>query len=350
MADVCAVTVTYGDRFESLCRTTIDRARAAGAKRIVVVDNGSHQASADALAQYAARHDDVDVIGFPENMGSAVGFAAGLEAAHSKSDLILLLDDDNWVLPDTLETLLSQRELLVDELGDQRVAVLAFRNDNGHHRRLRAGLSPKAVFSPPGAFLGIDLIHMVKRTVRERFGRSRAVVAKQPIKGLPYGPYGGMLVPAEALDEIGYPNRALRLYADDTEWTSRLRESGYLLVLSPDAEIEDADAKWIQGKGWSAVRSMLAPTGVMRLYYSTRNRTLFDAGAARRHRVRLRYFVNRCIVMAAVVILGFGKPEGRKAFLRGVRDGERSLRAGTPIDSLRAFPPLPAESGEEDQS
>lgn len=347
MTRVCAVTVTYGDRFSRLCRETVDRARESGAEPIVVVNNGLDAVGTVELTAYAAEHSDVLLVDMGENTGSARGFGAGLQAARGTADLIWLLDDDNWAEPATLATLVEQRERIVASCGHDRVAISAFRQDNGFHRRVRDGIPPARAYPPAGAFFGIDVAAFLVRALKEALAATRSASTAKTIPGVPYAPYGGLLVPVLALDDIGYPDESLGLYADDTEWTSRLPRSGYVLALSLTASLQDADPKWVASGKPSPLGSMLAANQMMRLYYSTRNRIMFDLRNTTGGAVRLRYQVNRFVVTAAVKLYGRKHREGRELFSRAVGDAERSVREGVTIDSFGVFAPLSQQTVEE---
>src|SRR5664279_2140705 len=102
MPEVCAVTVTYGDRFEALCKPTIERAFRAGVDRMVVIDNGSTLSSAQSLRAFSSEHSNVILISREDNEGSAAALGLALAAAsETHPTFIWLLDDDNWVEPST---------------------------------------------------------------------------------------------------------------------------------------------------------------------------------------------------------------------------------------------------------
>lgn len=70
------------------------------AQRIVVVDNGSADDSAEVARRYGA-----DVISWPENRGFAQAVNAGIQAATT--DWVLILNNDVGLPPDWLETMLA---------------------------------------------------------------------------------------------------------------------------------------------------------------------------------------------------------------------------------------------------
>ena len=81
MPEVCAVTVTYGDRYPRLASPTVIRALAAAASHVVVVDNGSLAPSRLAMENDFDQDPRVTVVHLGGNLGSAVGIAQGMQRA-----------------------------------------------------------------------------------------------------------------------------------------------------------------------------------------------------------------------------------------------------------------------------
>lgn len=322
MPRVVAVTVTYGNRFGRLCRETIERAFAAGAAELIVVDNGSAPQSASALRKFAANHDGVFLVRNEENLGSARAFGAGLTRAIERSpDFIWLLDDDNWVESDVLETLLAAQAEEAAASGDDGIVVCARRVPNAFHDRVLGGAPVGTIYPPAGAFLGFDgLTHLrrkLRRSVSDSVDATRARI--------PYAPYGGTLVRPRVAEEAGMPNPDLILYVDDTAWTSRIVAKGHAIVLVASAVIEDAEGKWVQQSSENSVSASIRSSHLDRLYLSTRNRVWFDRSRVSTTGACLRYACNRLIVMAIAALSLFrtSSRRGYRVFRRAVWDAER---------------------------
>src|SRR5690554_1149947 len=75
---VCAVTVTYGSRFD-LCRRTVQYALRSGIAHVILVDNGS--SDGDRLKTEFEKERRVSLVQTGANLGSAGGFAKGIEAS-----------------------------------------------------------------------------------------------------------------------------------------------------------------------------------------------------------------------------------------------------------------------------
>ncbi|PRB08867.1 hypothetical protein CQ044_00400 [Microbacterium sp. MYb64] len=317
---VIAVTVTYGDRFDRLCRETIVRVLRAGVGR-VVVDNGSSEASRAGLIALAAGDERILLVRNERNVGSARAFAAGLDVAKAQGpEFIWLLDDDNWVTADVLEKLLVVQQEEAGALGDPSVVVAARRVPNAFHERLSEGARVETVYPPAGAFLGFDLVTYTRRKLP--FRRTAGAASRPRI---PYAPYGGLLVRPAILDEVGSPLAELVLYSDDTVWTSQIAAAGHPIVLAAEAVIEDAEGKWTQETAQNSVGAAISSPHKDRLYLSTRNRIWYDASRVRSFSERLRYRVNRFVVMtvARISAVRNSSRAGFAVFKEAVEDGER---------------------------
>lgn len=338
---VCAVTVTYADR-AGLCEQVVRSALAGGAKHVVVVDNGSAEPSAQALARLARElAPDVSILVHPENLGSAAGFAAGLAAglAVDGTDQVWLLDDDNLPADDALEALLAAQSDLRDCGEAGAVPVMASRPDRPEQQALLAGMSADDVFPPVAAFMSFDAWRWLRR-------RRGALVAGPPPTApirVPYGAYGGLLLPSAIAAEVGPPDHRFYLYEDDTEFTHRLADRAAGLHLVPASRLADLDASWYEtapGRGgWSKL--LLAPSE-RRVYFTVRNRVFFES--RRRGRPGARARLNRLLFLAGLTVtaMRLRRRKRLRLILRAVRNGQHG-RLGPPTD--RPYPRPTAMSG-----
>ncbi len=49
----------------------------------------------------------------------------------------------------------------------------------------------------------------------------------------------------KVIQEVGFPNEAFYVYADDHEWTLRTTKSGFNIFLCSESILEDIDWTWI---------------------------------------------------------------------------------------------------------
>jgi rhamnopyranosyl-N-acetylglucosaminyl-diphospho-decaprenol beta-1,3/1,4-galactofuranosyltransferase len=218
---VCAVVVTF-DRRELLaeCLDAID-GQTRPPERVLVVDN----ASTDGTAELLRARDGIASTRLERNAGSSGGFAAGIEAgARTGADWLWVMDDDAAPDPDALERLLGS-----PAAADPGTAVLA-----------------QAVVGPDGS---IDLAH------RGRFHRRPRPLALAEYEGTPelgFFTFVGILLRRSAVEAAGLPDPRLFIWADDFEYSLRVREHGRIRLV-PASRIVHKDA----GHGLTNRRSRL---------------------------------------------------------------------------------------------
>ncbi len=318
MNNVCVVTVTYGDRFERLTRETVTRALTAGARHVIVVDNGSSRPTQELMRGSYDGDQNVTLVLNGENTGSAPGFSAGIQVALTQNPAyIWLLDDDNWVEPDSLHRLLATRDLAASLFGDELTSVCGFRDLDNAHQRLADGLPVALAFPPAGSFMFFDLPTFLKRQIYKTAEPSSALTC------IPEAPYGGFLFPAGLVQEIGLPPEELYLYADDTVWTSRSVGRGHRIILDRSTKIHDADGKWARESGPGPI-GLLDTTHMTKLYYSVRNRVIFERSRIDSRKNGARYWLNKVIFFSAARIAARirSRQDSFATFRQAVEDGE----------------------------
>jgi GT2 family glycosyltransferase len=270
---VSIVTVTYGDRWHLLVRVLEYIEADPKIGRVIVVDNGARPSIA-ALVQQAGFRKAI-VVGNPRNLGSAAGFKLGLETVLScDPQWIWLLDDDNLPDPIALDRIFHSAAAL-DPAERGRTAFVAFRP--GYHVAVAAGEDVRRCFPPHSSFCGFhvtDIPHKIwHRILRRRPLASREIPARV---ALPYAPYGGLFFHRKLLETIGTPNKELVLYADDTEFSSRIVRSGGRLWLLTGAPIVDLEPPWNTTRAGSSFEIWFTGSADFQVFYRARNRAYFD--------------------------------------------------------------------------
>jgi GT2 family glycosyltransferase len=264
-ADVCVVTVTYGDRF-GLLEQVLTAVLAAGVGQVVVVDNASEASSQNALAHFVSEHHQIQVLTMPHNLGSAGGYAAGIDAARQLAcDFIWLLDDDNVPADGALNLLLDAYSQVPQH---QLVAVAALRDDRPNLKAWVQGV--RTAITRPSSVLGFHLLDIPAKLINKF--RQTTPCSLCP---LPFAPYGGLLLPRHVIEAIGLPNTQFYLYSDDYEYTYRITRAGGHIYLLPDALIYDVDTSWlVDNSGKYKTRPfqrLFLTESDIRIYYTTRN-------------------------------------------------------------------------------
>lgn len=211
MSSVCALVLTRNRRELLLeCLAALER-QTAPVARIVLVDNASSDGTGDAVRELGLG-DRLVYHRLEENVGSAGGYSAGMAVARELGgvDWIWIMDDDAEPPPDSLERLLA-----APAASEPDVAALA-----------------SAVVVPGGE---IDVLH---RGFTGRF--LRALPAEgyrdgEPVE-LGFSSFTGLLVAGRAARAEEPPRADFFIWADDVEYTIRLRRHGRI-VLVPEASI-----------------------------------------------------------------------------------------------------------------
>jgi GT2 family glycosyltransferase len=286
---VSIVTVTYGDRWPLLVRVLEYIEADPKIDHVVVVDNGAHIPVA-ALVDRACLRKAI-VVRNPRNLGSAAGFKLGIATVlPCQPAWIWLLDDDNLPDPTALDMILRSAAEL-DPAERDRTAFVAFRPE--HHVDVAAGEDVRRCFPPHSSFCGFhvaDIPHKVWRRIRRR--RPPALRQIPARVALPYAPYGGLFFHRNLLDKIGTPNEALVLYADDTEFSSRIVQADGRLWLLTGAPIIELEPSWnTKQRARSSFEAWLTGSADFRVFYRARNRAYFDRRVWSRN--KLIYRLNR---------------------------------------------------------
>jgi GT2 family glycosyltransferase len=204
---VAAVLVTYNRR-EQLERAIYSLlAQTRQPDRIVVVDNGSTDGTSDRLAAFTSAVEadvEAEVVRLAENTGPAGGYAAGLANVHDRGEAwAFLMGDDDVVAPSALECLLDQ--------------------------------SRREPADPP-PFVGCSRAVGHERRYAGAWWRGRAVLAADhppatPVYEVDVTTFPGLLVPTQALLDIGLPDPDFFMMWEEYEFCLRAREAGYRIVI-----------------------------------------------------------------------------------------------------------------------
>ena len=262
---------------------------------IAVVDNGSHDGSADAVA---AAHPEVTLLRNGTNLGFAGGNNVGIRhALAAGAAWVVLVNNDATVEPDAL--------------GALRAAAA---------RRPDAGiLAGKLFFRVPADriwFAGQRFWPLVGYSGRPRgYGKEDgAAYRKEGPTGRAAGAF--MAISRPALETIGLLDENLFAYVEDVDWSLRARAAGLKVLLVPSA---------------IARHGVSASTGGERgsthaLYYGVRNTVI----VSERHRPLPQPLaaLRRGLVLAVYVAQALLLSDGRAPYVRAVLDGWRDLRSG----------------------
>ena len=325
---VWAVVVTYGAR-GALCHRAAESALEAGVAKVVIVDNGADPEARADWGKWAEQQSKVTIVSLGRNAGSACGFGRGLQKALADgAEYVWLLDDDSDVQPGALDELVheAQRRLAA---GVWRFALVSLRPDRPLMRSLADGGSIDETFPSRSSFLNFNLRDL--RRLRRRLSRPTPPLGQGPqlVSGLPYAPYGGLFLPRHLAEVIGVPDERLVVYADDTEFTSRVSRMGGDIVLVTRSRILDQMPSWYVTSPGRGAEPFVTAGSNARVYYSVRNLVYFETscwcGSA------ALYQINKAVVLTLIMAAALKHRRLRrlKLILAAVRDGERRVLGQT---------------------
>lgn len=253
-----AVVVTYNRR--ELLKRTVDclRRQTAPLSSIVVVNNGS----TDGTAEWLNTQSGLVVIN-QSNVGGSGGFFTGMQYAYEAgADWIWCMDDDVFPQASCLKELLSCIER-------EGVGILAPRR-----------VQENKIFTHE--FQGYNLINPFASMYTGKLSK-QAVVCPTEIQG---AAFEGLFIRREVVGKIGYPNKDLFIFCDDTDYCLRAVLAGYKILYVPSALMDKE--KFFSNDSWSE-RSKKKK---WKRFYQIRNSTYLNHHYGRNWAVRyLRGFI-----------------------------------------------------------
>lgn len=290
MTTVCAVVLTYNRR--PLLERCLDAllVQTRPCDRIMVIDNGSTDDTAAALADRWA--DRIDYVGLPRNIGAAGGFTAAMRAAHeTEADFTWLMDDDVIPDADALEHLLR---------GDAALAV--------------QGVTPSYLISRARANSGelTDVPDVDRRPNRIGFPNWAMLLDRGlvPTRG---ATFVSILIPRATVERHGFPLPDMYMWGEDREYTVRISRDrpGFLVGGSTVLHARATE-------GQLDIRTEINPERIRYHYFMVRNTTFTTLRYERKR--QLVYLLARQARLAGSM-LRRGRWYGATLILRGVAQG-----------------------------
>ena len=268
---IIAVVVTY-NRLALLKRNVSCLRRNKPVDTIIVVNNGS----TDGTGEWLSGQQGIVVIS-QENVGGSGGFYTGMQAAcRAGADWIWCMDDDVFPREDCMERMLPYT-------ANPETGILA-------PRRLMEG----RVFT--NDFLSFNLTNPFASMYHGRLAKMQ-VDAPVEISGTAFE---GLFVRREVVDKIGFPNRELFIFCDDTDYCLRTVSAGYKILYIPDALMDKE--KFFSNDTWTERNKKKK----WKRFYQIRNSAYLNHRYGRNWAVRyLRGFNN---VLGYLVVAVFTAP------------------------------------------
>lgn len=216
---------------------------------VIVVDNGSNSKDKEYLSREAEKSNFV-LISSDKNLGFSGGNNLGIKyALEHNADFLLLLNNDTVVKEDFLKNIVASYSAL-SQNGKEKVIVSP---------KINYFYDKNKIWYCGGTwnpFLG-RITHIgINEQDSARFSKNKEVSFETGCC---------MLIPAEAIKQVGLMDEEYFLYCEDTDYCLRLRKTGYHLWVVPSAVIYhkvSASTKKDQSHSPSAIYT----------YYAVRNK------------------------------------------------------------------------------
>ena len=219
------IVVTYNIReMTRQCLRAVENAHYRGDVEIIVVDNASHDGSADAVER---DFPGVQVIRNESNLGFAVALNIGLAAATGEH--VLSLNPDTIIEESTLQVL-SDYLRDTPEVGCVGPKIL---NSDGTYQRASKRSFPTPWIALTG-LLGLGRLFPGSK----RFGRYNLTYLDPDETHLVDAVSGScMMLTREALRQVGSMDENLFLGGDDLDYCYRLHKAGFAVAYHPATQI-----------------------------------------------------------------------------------------------------------------
>lgn len=180
--------------------------------KILILDNASDLATKELLQQWKDKS-DIEYISLPHNIGGAGGFAQAIEKSLTfNNDWIWLMDDDAVPATNALELLCNSISKLPKKTGVLCSTVMEFGSIAPLHRRY---FNPRTLKELPVALDQYSLPYITIDTAS----------------------FVGFLLNCSVVRQIGLPNSHYFIAYDDTEYSLRIKQAGWILYLIPSSII-----------------------------------------------------------------------------------------------------------------
>ena len=297
---VCAVIVTYGDRFKYLSKV-IDSVLKNKINKTIVVDNAYARNSSLKLQELAkSLAGKLKVIRLKRNIGSAGGFKKGIEEALKckECDFWLLLDDDNVLSDGYINAVLNAYKKY--NVNFKKENLLLFSN------RVNLELTPSEANN--GSFLGFTIKDLGKKLLRIIKGKYKPIPDGMD---LPFAGWGGLFFHKSVVEKYGLPDDRLVLYYDDFEFTYRITSKGGKVFFVKDAKVIDLETSHGgESTKWKLLGYFYL--NQVKVYYMLRNAAYFEIYCKKDNTIRRK--TNKLFYMALLKIISLFVKRGKERY------------------------------------
>lgn len=298
---VAVITVTYGDRWKYLFQVITKVIEEPFLSKLIIVDNGS--CNTGEISSFVKKYGDRIVVLRQEvNLGSAGGFAAGLEYVRSlEIDFVLILDDDNVPEKDII-----QKFLTISESFETKKIVLVANRPNLNnfeeyfYKPRMLDTSPRNTFFEVFSFKKIQHFIAVFFSLSKKKKISRDFIPIAPNESFVYG---GSFIPISAVRDAPLPDSSLVLYGDDIEYSWGIKKLGYESYVCADVKVYDVDLTF---NGESHISGLFdKKTKAFKVFFRIRN--MVRISIRNSHQNKIVLFLSILIWVIGLFFLGLFK-------------------------------------------
>ncbi len=238
----------------------------------VIVNNASTDSTQEFLEELQSKEKRVVIKKLKENLGGSGGFSIGLkESIDHGADWVWMMDDDALPYPSALKEL----EKVLNNV-DENVGVVLSK-----------------------------LVKVPNAIPKNKIGHARI------------GTFVGFAVSAQTVKKVGLPNADFFIYADDYEYSLRIRKNGFQILKAHSSLIEHKD--WIKQKRLFRFPFSKPDIPAWKVYYIFRNALNATKQSKLIHLALKGYFfVDR-------YIWGYVNPSTKAYAFHGFEDGLKGI-------------------------
>lgn len=314
-AHVAVVTVTYGKRWHFLLQVIEAVLKDSHVSCFIIVDNGSQNKDEikRGVHEYGER---VIILRSEKNIGSAGGFALGLEKARTiDCDFVYILDDDNVPEEGSVDTFLRIKK----QLNEEKVVLVGNRVDipgseEVFYHKGQGLTEPKGTFFEPVSL--VKIAHFISLLFKRKLNHSRELSSPREFVPNESFVYGGAFIPIEAIRKAPLPDKDLVLYGDDIEYSWGIKRLGYSSYVCYSPKIHDLEVSF--GESSQVVGLFDQKTLLFRVYYRIRNMVLISRRNTRQSKIGLLISILvwiEALSFLGLVRYGFNKNYVKRVFL-----------------------------------
>ncbi len=295
---VAVVTIMYGNRWIFLSKMIESVLADYHVKKLIIVDNGSENEKEiiDGTLKYGDR---VVVLRQEKNLGSAGGFAVGIEYSRTLDCDFVFLSDDDMVMGDSF---VNDYLKVRDFFGDRKVVISGHRytvpgNSSEFYKQTLSNTNRDLTFFE--IFSMSKIKNFFDLLFRKKKKDSKIFVPIIPTKGFVYG---GAFIPMKAIREAPLPDKKLFLYGDDVAYSWGIEKLGYNCYASSIPLIKDIDVTFEDSHIFGLFSSKVAP---FKIFYRIRNMVILSLKYS--NKPKIITYISIFIWIMGLLILGLTK-------------------------------------------